>query len=356
MAFRPVIQGFFPGGLSRIASPPVARQPLTANPGAVALPAPMQRFATGLGQPLPPDVRQRMESVFGAKFGDVRVHVGPQAASMGALAFTHGSDIHFAPGHYNPRTPRGQQILAHELAHVVQQRAGRVRNPFGSGVAVVQDRMLETEADRFAQRAMTHRPPVQPKVPAKPFAALQAKLPPQRQLPPRVQPRAVQRKAAAYRGAIQLTRKSARIASTGYTHSILGIINGIRKFFQTIDKHGNYYWNGRRNTLSFTSATKSAMAGTKANGCAIGSCSNAASGIDHIVDFATTQSSLATETYCDGSDHWDGVPWQDAQDDYNNLSNLQWACTSCNSSKSGARGLYAPPQHAGSCPGGSCTL
>jgi hypothetical protein len=345
MALRPVIQGFFPGGLSRIASPPVARQPLSANSNAVPLPAPMQRFATGNGQPLPADVRQQMESVFGAKFGDVRVHVGPQAATLGALAFTNGSDIHFAPGHYNPQTPRGRQILAHELAHVVQQRAGRVRNPFGSGVAVVQDRMLETEADRFAQRAITHRPP--PKPTARPLAALQAKMPPRRPAPPKV---------AAYRSAIQLVRKSARIASTGYMHSVLGIINGIRKFFQTIDKHGNYYWDGRRNSLSFTSVTKLAMAGTKGNGCALGSCSNAANGIDHIVDFATTQSSLATETYCDASDHWDGVPWQDAQDDYNNLSNLQWACTSCNSSKSGARGLYTPPQHAGSCPGALCTL
>jgi len=85
------------------------------------------------------------------------VHVGPQAAAIGALAFTQGSDIHFAPGQYNPMTPQGQQIIGHELAHVLQQRAGRVRNPFGTGVAVVQDHALEAEADRMGARAASHQ-------------------------------------------------------------------------------------------------------------------------------------------------------------------------------------------------------
>lgn len=53
--------------------------------------------------------------------------------------------------------------MGHELAHVVQQRAGRVRNPLGSGLAVVQDRALEAEAERMGQRAATHRIAVQAK-------------------------------------------------------------------------------------------------------------------------------------------------------------------------------------------------
>ena len=97
-----------------------------------------------------------MESFFGTSFGDVRVHVGAQAASIGALAFTHGSNLYFAPGQYNPNTAHGQQLLGHELTHVLQQRSGRVKNPFGSGVAVVQDRSLEAEADRMGQRAAAH--------------------------------------------------------------------------------------------------------------------------------------------------------------------------------------------------------
>jgi len=74
------------------------------------------------------------------------------------LAFTHGSNIHFAPGQYDPSSARGQQILGHELAHVVQQRTGRVRNPFGTGLAVVQDPALEAEAEQTSRRIGSSRP------------------------------------------------------------------------------------------------------------------------------------------------------------------------------------------------------
>jgi ribosomal protein S18 acetylase RimI-like enzyme len=105
------------------------------------------------GWPLPPEVREKMEKAIGANFSDVRIHVGPEAASIGAIAFTWGTDIHFAPGQYNPHTPHGQFLIGHELTHVVQQRSGRVANPYGSGVAVVQDHALEAEADRFGKLA-----------------------------------------------------------------------------------------------------------------------------------------------------------------------------------------------------------
>jgi GNAT superfamily N-acetyltransferase len=123
-------------------------------------------LANGGGRPLPDVLRGRMEAALGADFSAVRVHVGPQAERIGAIAFTLGSDIYFAPGRFQPDTAPGQQLLGHELAHVVQQRQGRVRNPMGSGVAVVQDRALEAEADRLGQRAATS-PPIQ----AKPAAA-----------------------------------------------------------------------------------------------------------------------------------------------------------------------------------------
>ena len=132
-----VIQGFFPHGAPRTA---------------VAPPHLAGATATG-GQPLPPAVRQTMESFFGTSFADVRVHVGHEAPAIGALAFTRGANIHFAPGHYQPHTPRGREILGHELAHVVQQRAGRARNPFGRGVAVLHDAALEAEARRLAHSA-----------------------------------------------------------------------------------------------------------------------------------------------------------------------------------------------------------
>jgi hypothetical protein len=114
------------------------------------------------GQPLPGDVRAKMETAFGMDFSDVRVHVGQEASSIGALAYTWGTDIHFAPGQYNPHTTHGQKILGHELWHVVQQKSGRVSNPFGGGVAVVQDHALEAEADRMgvkaAMTAVVYRP------------------------------------------------------------------------------------------------------------------------------------------------------------------------------------------------------
>ena len=115
------------------------------------------RQKTG-GWPLPREVQTKMEAALGANFSDVRIHVGPEAASIGAIAFTWGSDIHFAPGQYNPHTQSGQMLLGHELTHVVQQRAGRVPNPFGTGVAVVQDHALEAEADRLGKMAAM-RPP-----------------------------------------------------------------------------------------------------------------------------------------------------------------------------------------------------
>lgn len=131
-----VVQGFFPRGVKVPAQ----------------LPAHLSRLPLHGGQPLPADVRQRMEAALGQRFDQVRVHVGPHVQAVGALAFTQGTNIHFAFGQYNPSTPQGRQMLAHELAHVVQQRSGRVQNPMGSGTAVVQDQQLEAEAERMAQR------------------------------------------------------------------------------------------------------------------------------------------------------------------------------------------------------------
>lgn len=161
MSVARVIQGYFPGGRPRVMTPPAAAQRKPAQPqmngNAMPLPDTLQHVARGgSGRALPEAVQQKMESFFGASFGDVRVHVGPEAPAIGALAFTLGSDIYFAPGQYDPASPRGQQLLGHELAHVVQQRQGRVRNPFGAGIAVVQDPGLEAEADRMGQRAAGH--------------------------------------------------------------------------------------------------------------------------------------------------------------------------------------------------------
>lgn len=122
-----------------------------AAPGVEAFKVPLRQKSGG--QPLPDEVRAKMETAFRADFSDVRVHIGQEASSLGAIAYTWGTNIHFAPGQYNPHTLQGQKLLGHELWHVLQQKSGRVKNPFGGGVAVVQDHALEAEADRMGIKA-----------------------------------------------------------------------------------------------------------------------------------------------------------------------------------------------------------
>ncbi|HEX2324589.1 MAG TPA: DUF4157 domain-containing protein, partial [Chloroflexota bacterium] len=84
--------------------------------------------ALGPGQPLPASERAFFESRFGHDFGRVRVHDGPRAAgvarALNARAFTRSRDVVFDAGEYAPGTWSGRHLLAHELAHVVQQEQG----------------------------------------------------------------------------------------------------------------------------------------------------------------------------------------------------------------------------------------
>jgi ribosomal protein S18 acetylase RimI-like enzyme len=110
------------------------------------------QLSTG-GQPLPSAVRQRMERLLSADLSDVRIHQGAQPAAIDAVAFTAGSQIYFAPGHYRPVDPAGQRLLARQLAYVVQQRTGMARNPLGRGMVLVRDPALDAEADQVAELA-----------------------------------------------------------------------------------------------------------------------------------------------------------------------------------------------------------
>ncbi|TAK06752.1 MAG: DUF4157 domain-containing protein [Candidatus Manganitrophaceae bacterium] len=83
------------------------------------------------GQPLDVSTRQFMETRFGHDFSGVRVHADAKASDsarqIAALAYTAGNDIVFAAGRYEPATAAGRHLLAHELAHVVQQTGGASR-------------------------------------------------------------------------------------------------------------------------------------------------------------------------------------------------------------------------------------
>lgn len=93
--------------------------------------------ARGGGQPLPGDVRNRMEQSFGADFSNVRVHTDGESDSLNrslqSRAFTTGQDLFFKGGEYNPASRQGRKLIAHELTHVVQQSGGVTR---GSGLSV----------------------------------------------------------------------------------------------------------------------------------------------------------------------------------------------------------------------------
>ena len=140
-----VVQARFPGNAAQVPRHSFQLPPAFSLSGA------------GLIQQLPSGLRQEMQTLFRTDFSGVRLHVGPQAASVGALALTLGTDIYLPPG-YNPNRAEGKRLLAHELTHIVQQRSGRVRNPFGSGIALVQDPMLEMEAERMSLRACQGAP------------------------------------------------------------------------------------------------------------------------------------------------------------------------------------------------------
>ncbi|MBW4631806.1 MAG: DUF4157 domain-containing protein [Iphinoe sp. HA4291-MV1] len=87
--------------------------------------------ARGSGVPLANNIREPMEQAFGADFSGVKVHTGAQSnqlnQSIQARAFTTGQDVFFRQGEYNPGSQEGQELIAHELTHVVQQNGTGVQ-------------------------------------------------------------------------------------------------------------------------------------------------------------------------------------------------------------------------------------
>ena len=87
--------------------------------------------AKGGGRPLNTNTQTAMGQAFNVDFSGVNVHTGAQSntlnRSINARAFTTGNDIFFRGGEYNPHTSGGQELLAHELTHVVQQSGGQLQ-------------------------------------------------------------------------------------------------------------------------------------------------------------------------------------------------------------------------------------
>ena len=113
--------------------PPIQRK--CAGCGAVKEPATdaAANAVTSGGRPLSPDLRAYFEPRFGQSLGMVRVHDHPRASAaadgIGARAFTIGNDIAFAGGAYSPQSKDGRRLIAHELAHTIQQAPFIARQP-----------------------------------------------------------------------------------------------------------------------------------------------------------------------------------------------------------------------------------
>ncbi len=110
------------------------------------------------GQPLPDQLRSQLTTTAGADLSGVRVHDKPASAAaadaIGAHAYAVGQDIHFAAGAYQPGTQSGQKLIAHEVAHTVQQQNVSPTPQAKLEVSEPGD-VHEREADAFAESVVT---------------------------------------------------------------------------------------------------------------------------------------------------------------------------------------------------------
>lgn len=134
-----------------------------ATPAGFALPG-------SAGQPLPSPLRTALETAFDSDLSAVRVHTDPLAQSAArarrAQAFASGAHIYFGPGFYSPQSEPGRSLVAHEVAHVLQQTARRAADGrwtavdrLGSGEVQCQDDpndALPAQQLRFNQLVAAH--------------------------------------------------------------------------------------------------------------------------------------------------------------------------------------------------------
>lgn len=105
-----------------------------------ALEATLDAQSSG-GEPLPESLKEFFEPRIGADLSDVRLHTDQRAAEaaaeLDAQAFTHGRDVYFGAGYFEPDSTRGRWLLAHELTHTIQQTktpGSPDRDPAGADV------------------------------------------------------------------------------------------------------------------------------------------------------------------------------------------------------------------------------
>jgi hypothetical protein len=111
--------------------------------------------AKGSGTSLDANTRTEMEDAFSSDFGGVQIHTGQEASSLnqslGARAFTHENNIFFNQGEYQPQSPQGKHLLAHELTHTIQQGHGVQRK--GGDSSFIQTRQTTPDLQKAPDAA-----------------------------------------------------------------------------------------------------------------------------------------------------------------------------------------------------------
>lgn len=138
-------------------------------PGLSTAPPIVQDVLNSRGQPLDPATRGLMEARFGHDFSKVRVHTDARASesahAINALAYTVGSDVVFGAGRYAPDSSQGKRLLAHELAHTIQQAPGIARQ---AGTIPAPPLDLSGPASKKARAFQPHFRPHIPQAPPVP--------------------------------------------------------------------------------------------------------------------------------------------------------------------------------------------
>ena len=113
-------------GNDEIQRKPLMKKSESGTPVATSTLSSQLNSTKGIGNPLSSNTNSFMSNAIGADFSNVRVHTNSNAQQMNqglnARAFTHGSDIYFNRGEYNPGSSDGKRLLGHELTHVAQQQ------------------------------------------------------------------------------------------------------------------------------------------------------------------------------------------------------------------------------------------
>src|SRR5262249_35722289 len=119
------------------------------------------RASGSAGSGLPIQLQRKFEASLGVDLSSVRGHTRDASAdasrSVSAPAYAMGQDVHFGAGHYDPSSASGEHLLAHEVAHTVQQRGGSVSPKFQLEVTGPGD-ACEVEADRAADAMVAGQP------------------------------------------------------------------------------------------------------------------------------------------------------------------------------------------------------